>query len=76
MVFLNDHLPEHVHVIHGEKAAVFLLHCKKGPVTVRRIHGFSNNDIRAITVELTKHLVKLCRAWEKIHGYFEGAGGR
>ena len=66
-VYLNDHRPAHVHVIGRGCEAVFDLNCAGGPVHLRENYGFSRADIARITKSLTKHLVALCRAWEKIH---------
>jgi hypothetical protein len=66
-VYLNDHRPAHVHVIGRGCAAAFNLNCAVGPRRLRENYGFSRADISRIAKILAKHLVALCRAWERIH---------
>jgi len=66
-VYLNDHRPAHVHVIGRGCEAVFNLNCAAGPVRLRENYGFSRAEISRIAKVLTKHLVTLCGAWERIH---------
>jgi hypothetical protein len=68
VVYPNDHRPAHVHVIGAGHEAVFDLNCPGGPVDLRENYGFSRREIKRITGVLTKRLVELCRAWERIHG--------
>jgi hypothetical protein len=71
-VYLNDHRPAHVHVIGRGCEAVFNLNCAAGPVQLRENYGFSRAEISRIAKSLGKHLVALCRAWEKIHDIVSG----
>jgi hypothetical protein len=71
-VYLNDHRPAHVHVIGRGCEAVFNLNCAAGPVQLRENYGFSRTEISRIAKSLGKHLVALCRAWEKIHDIASG----
>jgi hypothetical protein len=71
-VYLNDHRPAHVHVIGRGCEAVFNLNCAAGPVQLRENYGFSRAEISRIAKSLGKHLVALCRAWEKIHDIASG----
>ncbi len=71
-VFLNDHRPAHVHVIGRGCEAVFNLNCAAGPVRLRENFGFSRAEISRIAKTLAKHLVTLCRAWERIHDIARG----
>jgi len=47
--------------------AVFNLNCAAGPVRLRENDGFSRSEISRIAKRLAKHLVALCRAWERIY---------
>jgi len=69
VIYLNDHQPEHVHVIGNGHEAVFGLNCPIGPVWLRENYGFSLHEVRLFQKRLAEHLAKLCRAWEEIHGY-------
>jgi Domain of unknown function (DUF4160) len=67
VVYPNDHLPEHVHVIGADCEAVFELHCPDGPVTLRESYGFARRQLRRVAVELNTALLEVCSAWESIH---------
>jgi hypothetical protein len=64
-VYLNDHWP--AHVIGRGCEVVFNLNRAAGPVRLRENYGFSRAQISRIVKMLTKHLVTLCRAWERIY---------
>jgi hypothetical protein len=66
-VYLNDQRPAHVHVVGRGCEAVLHLNCAVGPVRLRENYGFSRAEIPRIAKKLAKHLVTLCRAWERIH---------
>jgi Domain of unknown function (DUF4160) len=68
VIYPNDHRPAHVHVIGGSCEAVFDLHCPNGPVELRENYGCSRQHLRRVAEGLAKHLSKLCRSWEQIHG--------
>lgn len=67
VIYPNDHLPEHVHVIGADREAVFALHCPDGPVRLREAYGFTTGQLRELMDELTAVLLELCSAWESIH---------
>ncbi|MBS0612909.1 MAG: DUF4160 domain-containing protein [Proteobacteria bacterium] len=67
VVYPNDHLPGHVHVIGADCEAVFELNCPKGPVTLRESYGFTTWQLRGLAEQLTESLSLLCDAWESIH---------
>jgi Domain of unknown function (DUF4160) len=68
VIYPNDHVPEHVHVIGPEEEAVFVLHCEEGgPPTVRENYGFSRRELTRIAGVLMEQLEMLCDRWEEIH---------
>jgi len=67
-IYPNDHRPAHVHVIGPGLEAVFNLHCPDGPPELRENFGFSRQQVTRVVVQLARHLVALCHAWENIHG--------
>jgi hypothetical protein len=67
VVYPNDHVPGHVHVIGADCEAVFELNCPEGPVTPRESFGFTTRQLRRLTELLDAALIELCDAWEKIH---------
>jgi hypothetical protein len=46
VIYPNDHLPEHVHVIGAGVEAVFELHCPAGPVSLRESYGLATAQLR------------------------------
>lgn len=68
VIYPNDHRPAHVHVI---GAAVFNLHCPKGPPELRVNYGFSQKDLTRIGEALAAELSVLCKAWRQVHGNYE-----
>jgi len=67
VIYPNDHLPEHVHVLGPNCEAVFELHCPEGPVTLRESYGFTTKQLRRLMEQLNTVLLDLCSAWESIH---------
>jgi len=67
VIYPNDHVPEHVHVLGPGCEAVFELHCPAGPVTLRESYGFKTRQLRRLMDELNDRLLELCSAWERIH---------
>ena len=72
VIYLNDHLPEHVHVVQAEKTAIFNLNCDRGPLTMRRTYGFSLPELNQIARRLHSQIQQLCAAWRKIHDQSKG----
>jgi hypothetical protein len=68
VIYPNDRLPAHVHVIGRGREAVFNLNCSTGPVTLRENYGFSRKEIKNMLRVLTDHLSQLCQSWEQSHG--------
>ncbi len=68
VVYPNDHLPAHVHVMGRGCEALFNLNCPAGPVELRVNYTFSRRELGPILEGLDGHIATLCRAWEGIHG--------
>jgi hypothetical protein len=68
VIYVNDHEPEHVHIIAPDREAVCNLNCANGAPSLRENFGFSRQDVRRILLELRAHLEMLCDAWRAIHG--------
>jgi hypothetical protein len=68
VIYPNDHLPAHVHVIGQGDSAIFNLNCPAGPLSLRVNFGFRDREVRDIQAELLDHIAELCKAWEEIHG--------
>ncbi len=68
VIYPNDHVPTHVHVIGGGCEAVFDLHCPSGPPALRENYGFGTRLLQRIAAALSASLQELCAAWERIHG--------
>jgi hypothetical protein len=68
MIYPNDHLPAHIHVIGQGNSAIFNLNCPAGPLSLRTNFGFSDRQSHEIQAKLLDHIAELCKAWEEIHG--------
>ena len=68
VIFTNDHLPPHVHVIGKEEHARFELHCDLGYLKVMSNIGFRLGQLKQIERYLVRHLAHLCAEWGRIHG--------
>ena len=67
-IFVQDHLPAHVHVFARGCEAIFYLMCANGVVVLRNNDGFKPSEIRTIRHLVQQHQTTLCLAWEEIHG--------
>jgi hypothetical protein len=68
VIFPNDHLPPHVHVMGAEVHARFELLCDLAQVRLLSNINFSLPQIKQIEAYLLHHLAYLCREWGRIHG--------
>ena len=68
VIFPNDHLPPHVHVIGPEEHARFELLCDLGQVRLLSTIRFGQGELRLIETYLLSHLAHLCRECGRIHG--------
>ena len=69
VIYSNDHIPAHVHVIGGGCEAIFNLNCQNGQPELRENYGFSTHKLSKIEAELTSRLTHFCEEWSKIHGH-------
>ena len=68
VIYPNDHLPPHVHVIGAQEHARFELHCDLEQVRLLSNIRFSLSELRLIESYLLNHLAHLCSEWGRIHG--------
>ena len=69
VIYPNDHLPPHVHVIGAEEHARFELLCDLGQVRLLSNIRFGLGQLKLIEAYLLNHLAHLCREWGRIHGH-------
>ena len=67
MIYPNDHMPAHVHVIGDGCEAVFNLNCPKGLPVLRVNYGFTESRLSRIRAMLASELTHLCAKWSEIH---------
>lgn len=67
VIYPNDHLPEHIHLIGGSSEAIITLGCPSGPPFIRRSFGFEPRELRRLVERLWGDIAELCRAWKRIH---------
>lgn len=70
VIFVNDHLPAHVHVIGDGEAKIDLLDTSGVPRLVWA-DGMSRGDIRRALRLVTEQQAFLLARWEEIHGRVE-----
>jgi hypothetical protein len=68
VIYTNDHLPPHVHVMAADVHARFELFCDLGQVRLMSNIGFEMRQIQQVEAYLLKHVAHLCSEWGKIHG--------
>jgi hypothetical protein len=66
VVYPNDHLPAHVHVFHGDDAAVIDV-SGLGP-ELRAVFGMKKQEVRRALRIATDNLSALQNGWTQIHG--------
>jgi hypothetical protein len=69
VIFTNDHLPPHVHVIGADTHARFELLCDLAQVRLLSNIGFALAHLKLIETYLLGHLAHLCSEWGRIHGH-------
>lgn len=67
VIFVNDHLPAHVHVLGDGEAKINLLGGDGAPALVWA-DRMSRGDIRRAMRLLTERQTFLLECWERIHG--------
>jgi hypothetical protein len=70
VIFLNDHVPAHVHVFAGGREAVVDLHCPEGDPEIREFYRFKVRELKPILRLVKQHQEQLCAMWKVIHGKF------
>lgn len=68
VIYTNDHLPPHVHVVGTMQHARFELLCDLDQVRLLTNIGFGLGQLRQIEAYLLNHLAHLCSEWGRIHG--------
>jgi hypothetical protein len=68
VIYPNDHVPEHVHVIGPDAEALFDLSCPDGPPRLRENYGFNRADVSRIAAALLPRVGMLCGEWRRLHG--------
>ncbi|MGA7156444.1 MAG: DUF4160 domain-containing protein [Acidobacteriaceae bacterium] len=68
MIYVDDHLPAHVHVLARGCELVVNLNCSAAFVSVRNNDGFKNPEIARIMRLVQSHRDHLCTAWRELHG--------
>lgn len=66
-IYLNDHLPEHVHV-YGDGEARIELGSSDGPVRVISSFAMKAGDLRRAVRIIEDHKEMLRRRWRELHG--------
>jgi hypothetical protein len=67
VIYLNDHLPAHVHVTGSGDAKINLVGSKGLPELISA-DGMSRADVRRAMALVTEHLDDLLEQWRHIHG--------
>ena len=67
VIYKDDHVPAHVHVI-GDGEVIVNLSGADGQPEVRQHHGSTTADIRKALRIVTGRLVVLLAKWREIHG--------
>ncbi len=68
MIYLDDHLPAHVHVFARGCELVVNLNVSSKYVSVRNNDGFKSSEIGSIVRLVQLHRDRLCEMWKGIHG--------
>lgn len=68
VIYLNDHLPAHIHIVARGNSATYDLNCPAGPAELRQNFGLSPAELRQAKNGLAGHVEMLCQRWREIHG--------
>lgn len=68
MIYLNDHLPAHVHLFKAEAEVIINLGNEATPPQVRENIGMSRRDERAALVIVGEQQAVFWSEWRQIHG--------
>jgi hypothetical protein len=69
VIYPNDHRPPHVHVIGRGCEAVFRLNCPSGPLELRNVLHFDDQEITRLAAWLASRIHHACLGWSRIHGH-------
>ena len=67
VIYLNDHLPAHVHVLGDGEAKINLIGFQGGPELVW-VDNMTRSEVRRSMRIVTEQLAFLLQRWEAIHG--------
>ncbi len=70
VIFVNDHLPAHVHVIGDGEAKINLIGANGAPELVWA-DGMNHGDLRRAVRLVIEQQAFLLERWEEIHGQVE-----
>ena len=62
-IYLNDHIPAHVHVVNAEKEARVSLE----PIEIMNNIDFTSKELRKIIEIIESHHEELLEAWDTYH---------
>lgn len=68
MIYLNDHIPAHVHVFKAEAEVIIHLGNETMPPRVRENIGMSRRNERAALMIVGEHQASFLGEWRRIHG--------
>lgn len=67
VIYLDDHLPSHVHVFRAGEEAKISLGNETIPPNIIELRGKPRTGVQALEL-VTQHQTELIQAWENIHG--------
>lgn len=67
VIYLDDHLPAHVHVFRAEEEVKISLGNETTPPSIIELRGKPRTGVQALEI-VTQHQTELLQAWETIHG--------
>jgi Domain of unknown function (DUF4160) len=71
VIYLNDHLPHHVHVFAHGCEAIVELSCPDGIARVRKNRNFKSRELKKVVRMVQAHQAELCANWEKVRNDME-----
>jgi len=67
VIYLNDHLPHHVHVFAHGCEAIVELSCPDDIVHVRKNRNFKSQELKKVVRLVQAHQAELCANWKEVH---------
>ena len=67
VIYLDDHLPSHVHVFRAEEEVKISLGNETTPPSIIELRGKPRTGVQALEL-VTQKQTELLQAWENIHG--------